>query len=457
MSESTSRFSRRSFLRKSSALASLAVAGQVSVDELLPRAWLQLAESAPATQAEEERYWQLVKRQFFIEDGVSYLNTGTFGPTLRNVYEAANRNLFELGFNYNAAFRKNYLGDAVPKFIARLAEFVGARPDEIALTSGTTEAMNYIANGLDLKAGDEVLTTRHEHQGGIYPWLLKAKRYGIVVKQLDLQTPHHSHEELLEQFRAALTPRTRALSFCHINYTDGVLLPVKALCQLARERGINSVVDGAQSLGQLDFKLSELGCDFLAASWHKWMTGPYGTGLLFVRDEMRERLWPTITMSYDGWGTRDRDGLAIPPTNPVFGGGYPKALSKYSPNLEYYGALYWPLALAIDFHQLLGQARIERRIRALAEQAYRGLAAIPGAQLVSPATPELRTGLISFRAPGISTPDLFRQMSGERRIITRYIQHPGIKFDVSRVCTNIFNTPAEVDAAVAAVREKSKV
>lgn len=141
--------SRRDFLRHSAAAALSA-----PLAELIPAQWHTLA-----AQADDEAYWRLVKRQFFIEDGLVFLNSGTYGPTLRTVYEATARNFFEQGQNYIAQFRKHYLGAAVPNFMRKVAEFGGANYDEVALTSGTTEAMNYIANGLDLKLSDEVLTT----------------------------------------------------------------------------------------------------------------------------------------------------------------------------------------------------------------------------------------------------------------------------------------------------------
>ncbi len=447
--------SRRDFLRSASALA--AYAG--ITDETDSSDWKRLAELEPKPDPfsdNEAAYWQLVKQQFFIEDGLIYLNSGTYGPTLRAAYQNVARNMQEQGANYIKAFRATLTGDAVPKLMVKLAAFAGALPDEIALTSGTTEAMNYIANGLDLKAGDEIITTKHEHQGGLYPWMMKAKRHGLVVKQIDLASPAVSHADILERLRAAMTQRTRVLSISHINYTDGSLMPAQELCTLARERGVISVVDGAQSLGMLDFKISDLGCDFFAASWHKWMCAPYGTGLLFVSNAMRDRLWPTTVLSFSGWDTRDRDGLDAGITDITYAGNYPKALLKYSSNIEYYGSLYWSLGNVVDFNQVIGRARVAARIKMLAERAYAGLREIPGVKLYSPADAALRTGLISFRATGIGSSELYFKMTNEMRIIGRFVKHAGIGFDANRFAPNIFNLPEEIDAAVAAVRANVK-
>jgi selenocysteine lyase/cysteine desulfurase len=437
--------SRRGFVAGASACALLAPALGLAAP---PPSWGELARLP----AGGEDLWQAVRAEYFIEPGLVYLNTGTYGPTLRAAYEAACRNLQEMGANYNKAFRENMMGDAVPRFVARLARFLGAQPDEVALTSGTTEAMNFIASGLDLAPGDEIVTTTHEHLGGIYPWLLQAKRRGAVVRQVDLPSPPASGAEILARLEAALTPRTRVLSFCHVQYTDGTVLPVRELCALARSRGAFSVVDGAQAVGMLDFRIAELGCDFYAASFHKWLTSPYGAGLLYVREAVRDRLWPTVVLSYSGWSATDRDGRPGV-TDITYAPNYPQALLKYSSNIEYYGALWWTVALCMDFQEALGRERVEARIRALATRLADGLAAIPGVRLHTPADPALRAGLVSFRAGEADTEQFFYRLRGEFDIVGRYIRHPGIRFDVNRFAPHVFNSVAEVDAAVAAVRE----
>lgn len=445
MSQAAMDSSRREFLGGASACALLAPA--LGLCAPAP-SWRQFA----AATAWDESQWRAVREEYFIEPGLVYLNSGTYGPTLGAAHEAACRNLREMGANYNKAFREHMMGDAVPRFIARLARFLGASPDEVALTSGTTEAMNYIASGLDLTAGDEVLTTKHEHLAGIYPWLLQAKRRGIVVRQLDLATPPASTAEILAQFERALTPRTRVLSFCHVQYTDGAVLPVRELCALARHHGVISVVDGAQAVGMLNFRIAELGCDFYAASFHKWLTSPYGAGLLYVREAMLERLWPTVVLSYSGWSTTDRDGVPGI-TDITYAPTYPRALLKYSSNIEYYGALWWTVALCMDFQDAIGRDRIEARIRTLANRLMEGLGEIPGVRLHTPADPTLRAGLVSFRAGAMDTEQFFYRLRGRYNIIGRYVRHPGMGFDVNRFAPHIFNSTAEVDAAVAAVRE----
>jgi selenocysteine lyase/cysteine desulfurase len=432
---------RRQFLAVGGACAALAPL--IGLEAAPQPSWSKLAPEAPGV-------WSRVRDQYFIEAGLVYLNTGTYGPTLRAAYEAASANLRAMGANYNRAFRETMMGEAVPRFIARVAAFVGAKPDEVAFTSGTTEAMNTIANGLDLLPGDEILTTRHEHQGGIYPWLLQAKRRGVVVRQIDLRTPPGSSSDIVEQFARELTPRTRVLSFSHIQYTDGAVMPARELCALARQHGALSVVDGAQAIGQLDFRIADLECDFYAGSFHKWLTSPYGCGLLYVREEHLDRLWPSVVLSYSGWSPVDRDGrLGI--TDITYAPNYPRALLKFSSNVEYYGPLYWTVALAMDFQQLLGRARIETRVRELATRLQRGLNDVRGVRLHTADASGLRAGLVSFRIEGFGTEEAFLRMRSDWNLVGRYVRHAGIGFDVNRFSTHIYNDEAQVDLALEAV------
>jgi selenocysteine lyase/cysteine desulfurase len=152
---------------------------------------------------------------------------------------------------------------------------------------------------VDLKAGDEVLMTDQEHPGGEHPWNLRAKRYGIVVKKITLPKPVPNAAAVLNLFSDAITPRTRVLFFSHITTVTGVVLPARKLCALARSKGILSAVDGAHVVGMMALNLHELGCDMYSSSPHKWLQATKGSGFLYVRDEVIDRVWNTIAT--EGW------------------------------------------------------------------------------------------------------------------------------------------------------------
>ncbi len=292
-------FNRRTFLSSSLAVgAALTRPGNL---------WAQL-ESLPAHlpdrspyDSNEDAYWRELRKQFLIPADEVYLNNGTVGsspaPVLRAVFEG-----YETTEKLNQADPEDYpiWGYASwNEFRDPLAAFVGCNRDEIALLRNATEANSYIANGVDLKAGDEVLMTDQEHPGGEHPWNLRSKRYGIVVKKIVLPKPVKSPAQVLTLFSDAITPRTRVIFFSHITTYSGVVLPAKEICRLARSKGIISAVDGAHVPGMMRLNLHELGCDMYSASPHKWLQAPKGSGFLFVRDEMIDRLWNTIAT--EGW------------------------------------------------------------------------------------------------------------------------------------------------------------
>ncbi len=249
----------------------------------------------------EEGYWAELRKQFLIPADEVYLNNGTVGsspaPVLRAIFD---------GYNETEKMAQSDPEDypiwgyaAWNEFRDPLAAFVGCTRDEIALVRNATEANSYIANGLDMKPGDEVLMTDQEHPGGEHPWNLRAKRYGIVVKKVALPKPVPNAAAVLNLINDAIMPRTRVLFFSHITTATGVVLPAKELCALARSKGIVSAVDGAHVIGMMGLNVHDLGCDMYSSSPHKWLMAPKGTGFLYVRDEMIDRLWNTIVTA--GW------------------------------------------------------------------------------------------------------------------------------------------------------------
>jgi isopenicillin-N epimerase len=249
----------------------------------------------------EEAYWTEVRKLFLIPDDEVYLNNGTVGsspaPVLKAVFEG-----YRDSERLAQADPEDYpiWGYAAwNQFRDPLAEFIGCKRDELALLRNATEANSYIANGIDLKAGDEVLMTDQEHPGGEHPFDLRAKRYGIVVKKVTLPKPVPNAATVLTLFNDAITPRTRVLFFSHITTVTGVVLPAKQLSGLARSKGILSAVDGAHVPGMMNLNVHDLGCDMYSGSPHKWLQSPKGTGFLYVRDEVIDRVWNTIAT--EGW------------------------------------------------------------------------------------------------------------------------------------------------------------
>jgi isopenicillin-N epimerase len=305
----------------------------------------------PATlyQADQEAYWAQIRQQFLIPEDEVYLNNGTVGsspaPVLRAIFDA-----YTVTERLDQEDPEDYpiWGYAAwNQFRDPLAQFVGCKRDELALVRNATEANSYMANGVDLKPGDEVLMTDQEHPGGEQPWQLRAKRYGIVVKKVILPKPVANAAQILNLFNDAITPRTRVIFFSHITTVTGVVFPAKELCALARSKNILSAVDGAHVTGMMQLNLRDLGADMYSSSPHKWLQAPKGSGFFYVRDEVIDRLWNTIAA--EGW-----DEPKIRAER------FQRIGSSNVPSL-------WGLMASIQFANEIGMERIERRHRELCD------------------------------------------------------------------------------------------
>lgn len=348
----------------------------------------------------EEAYWAELRTQFVIPQDEVYLNNGTVGssplPVLKAIFDA-----------YRDTER---MAQSEPEdypiwgyaswneFRDPLAEFVGCKRDEIALLRNATEANSYIANGVDLKSGDEVIITDQEHPGGEHPWNLRAKRYGIVVKKVALAKPVADAASVLNLFDDAITPRTRVIFFSHITTVTGVVLPVKDLAALARSKGILSAVDGAHVPGMMRLNVHELGCDMYSASPHKWLQSTKGSGFLYVRDEVIDRVWNTIAT--EGW-----DDTKIRAER------FQRIGSSNVPALH-------GLRASIAFANQIGMERIEKRHRQMADYIHKQMLDRGAVSWTSPDA-ALRCGIVTVNVPPVPRMDLENWLWKERKIRIR--------------------------------------
>jgi len=350
---------------------------------------------------DQDAFWAALRQQFLIPKDEVYLNNGTVGsspyPVLKGVIDSfldteqmaqADPEQYPIwGYEPYVAYRE------------ALAQFVGATRDQIALTRNATESNNYIANGLEMQSGDEVLMSDQEHPGGEEPWNLRAKRYGVVVKKFEIPKPPKNAAEILNRINDAITPRTRIIFVSHISTATGVVLPVKEIAALARSKGILSAFDGAHVTGMMRLNLNELGCDLYTSSPHKWLQAPKGTGFLYLRDEaVMGRLWSTIATH--GWNE-------------------PQLKAE---RFQHIGSSNVPiiagLRSAIEFANWIGMDRIEKRHRQLADLIY-GEMLKRGAESWTSSDAALRCGIVTVNVPPAKMPDLEYWMWKEHKIRIR--------------------------------------
>ncbi len=378
----------------------------------------------------ETDLWRRVRKEFQLNPGLVHFNTGSVGASPRVVSDAvaSHINQLEGDPNHNVW---GPIGAKAEEVRSRAAEFVGADVSEMVITRNTTEGMNQIASGIDLEPGDEVLTTSHEHGGGVCCWEYLQKHRGVRVNYMKMPNPVRDKAEFLRVFEQHLTPRTRVVSLMHIDTITGMVYPLADVAKITRPRGILLVCDGAHAPGMLNVNLKELGVDAFASSSHKWMLAPKGSGLLYIRREVQDRIHP-ISL-YSGYSVYSA-AMGTRNVAHIIGHG-----------------------VAMDFHNTLGRDRVEARCRQLSNRLRGHLLQIPRLQLLTPTQPELSGGLVTFSVDGMPHGEITRQLFDDHNIIVKTAQgtyafatDPEQKakaesYNCLRFSTHIFNNEHEVD------------
>jgi len=378
-------------------------------------------------------YWEGIRKNFLFEDGLIMMNNGTVGPmplpvynTLVKYFKVQVTNPFDV-YNVLPAKRESTR--------QKLARFINASPDETAITSNSTEGINIVVHGLDLKPGDEVLVTDMEHSGAIHPLRLKAKRFGIKIKEIPLRVPPRDTSEIVDDFAAAITPATKFICIGHTVYITGVITPLKELSRLAREKNILILGDSAHGLGMLDLDMKEMGVDFFVSSPYKWMGAPTGIGLLYMRKEVQEKVWPCIVSS--GWDSRE-------------------GARRFDPQGQRADAMIYALDEALNFQNAIGKTRIERRVKALSSYLRRELSEIPGIKVHTPSDPYLSGGLTAFSLKGVDPVRIVNFVREKYNIVVRTIGNVNKGTYGVRVSTPIYVSFKEVAMFLDGIRHLAR-
>jgi selenocysteine lyase/cysteine desulfurase len=418
---------RRSFLKASfSSLAAGALLTEIVREPLLADAGSTAG--ALSREDDSEAYWDLVKAQFTFAAGLYYFNNASLGPSPELVADATENFRRTLD-----GFPSKYMwgGWDRDKEIVRekAAQAVGASSEEIALIHNTTEGMNVVAASMDLEPGDEVILADHEHTSGTIPWKYWQETKGIKLVRPILPLLPGSPGEIVDLYREAITPRTRVISMCHMVNTNGMILPVREVVELARPRGILVAVDGAQTAGMFPFDLHEMGCDYYAASSHKWLFSPKGVGIFYARQDAQENLRPLIVAN----GYEDESVRRFENYN-----------TRNLPELL-------GLGVAIDFHNLLGPERKGKRIFDLKRYLREKISDNPSFRIKTPGQDDLSCGIITVELVDHPVTRVERTLADEYNINVRPMSTFGL--NGLRISLSVFNSKADVDFLVSALEE----
>jgi isopenicillin-N epimerase len=315
-----------------------------------------------------------------------------------------------------------------------LANLLGCDQEEVAITRNATESLHTVLLGIPLKAGDEVLTTTLDYWAMLDALEQRRLRDGITIKKLKVPVPCQDLSQITEIFSRAITPRTRLILISHPINLNGQLFPVRQICELAHSKGIEVVVDAAQSFALLDYKMKDLGCDYLGASLHKWLQAPKGTGLLYVRREKIKTLWPLFAAG----NTRPSEDIR---------------------KFELYGT--WPQTIlaiedALQFHNQIGSRAKEQLHRDHTSYWLERVKDIPRLRLHTPLGKNASCGITCVELEGIDTTKLRNWLASERKVITMDVTRRTREFSGIRISPGLSTTKAELDHLVQSLRDAAK-
>jgi selenocysteine lyase/cysteine desulfurase len=407
-----------------------ALIGALGAGALLPSLGSAQSYAAAGIPASSKELWAWVAAQLVVDPRLAWLDTAGFGPALSAVMvrEYRSRERQSLDFReYEAAV---LAPEPLAQRLADVAGFLGAGPDEVAFTSGALAGVGLVARGLDLQPGDEILAGSDERPAVLGAWRTEAERRGWKLVELPQPGVPDSPATIVGRYAGAITPRTRVLLLSHVQATDGTVMPVRELCDLARANRALSVVDGALGPGHVDVRVAELGCDAYAAAFHHWTNAGWGIGALYLRRDVQPSIWPATGVARDAASAHERYGAAS----------------------RYLGPAVDGLGAALDFQRVVTTARIGTRIRELAAYLRLQLATLPGAEILTPASAALSAGIVALRLPRGEHAAVASALAAEDGIIVGHVLQGA--FDALRISVHPGNDFDQLDRCVNALRRR---
>ena len=366
--------------------------------------------------------------EYLLEEGFTYLNTGTLGPCRRATVDETLKRWEDLESNPIRFYGKNGAEALAEKTRSVAANFLGCNLGEMAVTSSTTTGMNAVAQGLRLKPGDRILTTNHEHGGGLLCWRYFEKYYGAVIDHITLGPEEHDTDTILARIRSGIRSETRLITVSHVFSSTGLRMPIAEISAIAHSKGMLCIVDGAQAAGAVSVNVRELGCDAYATSGHKWLMGPKGTGLLYVAQKAQSVIRP---MQFEESYNTYTDGNGVVNLAAILG-----------------------LATAIEYLESIGIAKVEEHNLTLRNRLYERLSNCKRLKLVSPVPGLLASPMVAGILPENIDKRAFVQMLQNKHRLSVRPTHDQFGFNGIRLSMHIFNTAQDVDYAAAVVQKE---
>jgi selenocysteine lyase/cysteine desulfurase len=381
--------------------------------------------------AEDEDFWGWVRSSYSLSTNLINLNNGGVSPQPRIVQEAHLKN-YSMSNEAPSYYMWRILDQGRESLRNKMAELCGVSPEEIAINRNSTEGLNTIIFGLDLKAGDEVVLSRFDYPNMMNAWKQREKRDGVKLVWIDVPQPSENESEIVRLYENAITSRTRIVHITHMINWTGNLVPCKAIADMAHRRGCEVIVDAAHSFAHINFKLPDTGADYLATSLHKWLGAPFGSGLLYIRKEKVKKVWALLSsVEPDGDDIKKFESLGT---------------RSFASEMA--------IGTAIDFHQVIGAERKEKRLRLLKDHWAKKARNMKGANLYTSLQPQFSCALANIGFDGWQAQQVEAKLFERYKIHTVSIVHE--KVNGIRITPNVYTSLKELDLLVKGLTEISE-
>lgn len=385
----------------------------------------------PNELATNEEFWEIIQQAYTPTSLFINLNNGGVCPQPKAVQESF-IHYYELGNSAPAYYMFGEFTRQREGVKKKLAALAGCSHEEISLTRNATEAIETVIMGLDLKRGDEIITTNQDYPTVMAGLQQRARREGIKIVQISLPTPAENNAEVVQLFEKAITPNTKLIVISHMVYMTGQILPVRQVCDMAHEHNLEVIVDGAHTFAQLEFNIPDLNCDYFGTSLHKWLCAPFGCGMLYMKKEKIGKVW-----SLFGSPEEQKDSML---------------------KFEHLGTRSFPAELAIneavDFHNMIGIQRKEARLRYLKDYWATAVKDVLKVKFNTSLKKEFSGALCNFSIEGMTADELHKQLFDDYKIYTTTIKHAD--FEGARVAPNVYTKLSDLDKLIAAIKEMAK-
>lgn len=428
---------RRNFFRQTAAAAT----GALTLPAFLPETF---AKSIPSTDmglksaaewAQDEDFWSWVKSEYTVSPNLLNLNNGGVCPQPKVVQDAHIR-FYQYCNEAPSYYMWRILDQGRESLREKLADLAGCSAEEIAINRNATEGLNTVIFGLNLKAGDEVVLTKQDYPNMLNAWKQREKRDGIKLVFLDLDLPSENGDAIAQQYIKAFTPKTKVVHVTHLVNWVGQVLPVRKIADEAHKLGIEVIADGAHSFALFDFKIPDLGADYYATSLHKWLSAPFGSGMLYIRQPKIKNVWALLSNNEpDGPDIRKFESLGT---------------RSFASEMA--------IGTAIDFHNSIGTARKFARAHYLKNYWMERVKDLPGVKIHTSLKPEFAGAVALFSIDGLKSSEVDGQLLNKYKIHTTAVEWE--HFHGVRVTPHVYHTPKDLDRlvnAITAISEKQAV